>query len=496
MKIKKNKNGSSMVLVLVATGVFFVIFSSAISYGLIKQKFNKMKIASTQAFNIAEAGIDYYRWILYHDSNHCSTTPPCVFNYNYSDPDGKISGSYELTVTPTSSSGFIVKSVGRVDAYPNLKRTIEVELAPISWSDYLLISNSDLRITANTTISGNIHSNGGIRFDGVASASSSFSSGVPSYFDQSDEDPYDLNSLVDFSIHTHVTSTEYPDIAHPGASEPNNRNLVFFNGKFSPVPKINFGHELGDYVQEMFVLAEGEHDPSNGQYTFYGPSTDYNLNAKGYYFELMPNTYTVYIITELETPCIVGDDSYEKYTVKKKNQIGLNNKPIPEAGIIFVQDNIWVERKNPGSEHDPKVTLLAFKEPLAGQLADITINDNFTYKDSEIIGDRGIGLIAQGNINIGYGCNNDIEIASGIIAKTGRIGRINYPSGCGPDYQKNSIKILGSMASYGEYGLSFPDTGSGFQSIYLIYDESFQIFGPPPNFPTTGEYRIVSWKEQ
>jgi len=35
---------------------------------------------------------------------------------------------------------------------------------------------------------------------------------------------------------------------------------------------------------------------------------------------------------------------------------------------------------------------------------------------------------------------------------------------------------------------------SGYQSVDLSYDPNF-LYGPPPYFPTNGEYQFISWEE-
>lgn len=492
MKTKNNKNASSMVLVLVATGVFFVIFSSAISYGLIKQKFNKMKIASTQAFNVAEAGIDYYRWFLYHYPNNCTTTPSCEVLYDYySDPSGQISGSSTLTITPptTASSTFKIKSVGSINTYPNLKRTIEVELKKTSFADYMFISNSNVQFATGTSVTeGDIHSNGGIRFDGVADVNSAVYSALASYDDPShnDGDPTTTtDEIFDFGVHTHRSPADPP----PPANMPDRSADIFRGGRYLSAPRIGF-EALGQYIQDISDLASSSAKLSPPSALYLPLAKDYNSGqyptAVGYHVRFWPNEIRIYIVRSTQN-CPSG---IPKYNIANETNSILTLKKNDElvdltTGILFFRDNVWIDSQNSPSFKDRKFTILAFKEPIVGgQEADITINEDVIYSSLE---NSTLGLIAQNNINIGFDSESDLEIQAAMISKNGRIGREDY-SGCSGS-NKTKLTITGSMATFSGYGFS------QYPQVDLIYDSTLPG-DPPPHFPTTGEYRIVSWKEQ
>ena len=63
----KKKSGSMLVLALVATGIFFIFLVGILGLGVLQLKLNLIKVAKNQALHIAEAGVNYYRWVLYHD---------------------------------------------------------------------------------------------------------------------------------------------------------------------------------------------------------------------------------------------------------------------------------------------------------------------------------------------------------------------------------------------------------------------------------------------
>jgi Tfp pilus assembly protein PilX len=77
-KIFKPSKGSILVVTLVITELFLVLTLGSISLILLEQRLYISKIAKEQALQIAEAGVNYYRWVLYHDHDeYCKGLAPC-----------------------------------------------------------------------------------------------------------------------------------------------------------------------------------------------------------------------------------------------------------------------------------------------------------------------------------------------------------------------------------------------------------------------------------
>ena len=93
-----------------------------------------LSIQREQAFQIAEAGANYYQWhlALYNSDfwdGHASTTPG-PYTHDYVDLDTQqVIGRYSLTITPPplGSSLVTIKSTGKVNADTNISRTITTE---------------------------------------------------------------------------------------------------------------------------------------------------------------------------------------------------------------------------------------------------------------------------------------------------------------------------------------------------------------------------------
>ena len=84
----------------------------------------------SQAFSIAEAGVEYYRWHLAHastdywDGQGSSSTGPYV--HNYYDKTGTAIGTFSLTITPPPPGSTVVdmRSTGRVNAAATIQKII------------------------------------------------------------------------------------------------------------------------------------------------------------------------------------------------------------------------------------------------------------------------------------------------------------------------------------------------------------------------------------
>ena len=114
-----------LVISLVIAGLFLIVLLGSISLALLQQKLNFQKVASAQAFHVAEAGANYYRWVLYHDNDEYCNGEACAGSpdygpygpYTYTDESGSITGYYELYITPPPIDGSTIvniKSIGSI----------------------------------------------------------------------------------------------------------------------------------------------------------------------------------------------------------------------------------------------------------------------------------------------------------------------------------------------------------------------------------------------
>jgi hypothetical protein len=500
MKVVEKKSGSMLLLTLVATGIFFMLLSGVLGLGILQLKLNLLKVSQNQALHVAEAGVNYYRWVLYHDHEEYCNGEECITGpeygpygpYSYTDSSGEnIIGYYELYITPPALNGstiVTIRSMGWVEDYPNIKRTIEVECGIPSWSSYSVLANANIRFGEGTEIWGPLHSNSGIRFDGLAH--NVISSSLLDY-----DDP-DHEGSNEFGIHTHITPTDpLPDGNNPPENVPE-RLDVFAAGRSFPNPVISFDL-LDNYINGALTMAEDD-----------GLVLEKAAGDEGYHLTLnSDDTVDIRKVESVTSQCSQclewgctrwwhgwlctrwGCTEYEHTETEgivseSDHMIGIN---VPNNGIIFVKDKVWVDGQIDGN----RITILAFEQPITGNDTDIIINNDIVYTNYD--GTDSIGLIAQRNISIGLFSDDDLQVDAALIAKEGRIGRDYFGSDCGSEYVRDTITINGSLATKERYGFAYTD-GTGYQNRNLNYDSNL-TFIPPPHFPTTGEYTFISWRE-
>ena len=152
-----------------------------------------------------------------------------------------------------------------------------------------------------------------------------------------------------------------------------------------------------------------------------------------------------------------------------------------------------------------QLTIVAAKIGGTPEEKSIIVNNDIEYTNDD--GSDKIGLIAQKDISIGLYSEDDLHIDSALLAQKGRIGRYSYKKSCNSTYwQRNQIIVNGSLGTAKRYGFRTVcgDTwtrndpagcDNGYENRELLFDENLTIT-PPPSFPTTGSFTILTWKEK
>lgn len=199
--IKKIYDEKGLSLIMTIVGVMFlsIIGYVTVSTVVMDSLMGAKSLQSTQAFWLAEGGIELaYRWLQYQDPPPGGTDPFVQYNQQ---PAG--AGTYTVTIDPddgnpsTYLKTYKIISVGNVD---NVVRKIEVEMETTTFNKYAyLTGNEGGTIWFNTgdLIEGPIHSNDQISIVGspvfmgkVTSTASSFNQGWP--FNPDFQDGYQL----------------------------------------------------------------------------------------------------------------------------------------------------------------------------------------------------------------------------------------------------------------------------------------------------------------
>ena len=428
-----------------------------------------------QALQIAEAGIEYYRWHLAHDPNDFQdgTGGPGPYVHDYEDKDENVIGQFSLDITPpvTGSTVVTIRSTGTLVSDPEIARTIEARLAIPSLAKYAVVANNAMRFGEGTEVFGPIHSNGGIRFDGLAH------NVVSSARDEYD-DP-DHSGGDEFGVHTHVAPTD----PLPPASVPA-RPDVFEAGRSFPVPQV-------DFVGITVDLAQIKTDAQSSGHYFAASG------AQGYHIVFdTDDTFDLYRVDSLVAPpsgCWSSQSNWGTWSVNQETLLATYANP--GNGLIFVEDDVWVD----GQIDTARLTVAAGKFPdTPSDRKSITVNNDLLYTNYN--GQDVIGLIAQLNINAGMVSEDDLHVDAAMIAQNGRVGRFYYRppywiwQRCSPYHERDTYTSYGMIGTNQRYGFAYTDD-TGYETRNLIYDANL-LYGPPPNFPLTSEtYETISWEE-
>lgn len=483
---RKTKSGVIIVNVLVFATIAVTVTIGLVNWGAVVLKTTRTLDAREQAFQIAEAGIEYYRWHLAHNSTDYQDGTGVAGPYVHAvtNVNGDTVGHYSLVITPPLTGSTIVKirSTGTIVSDPSISRTIQAALAIPSLAKFAVVSNDTVRFGEGTEVYGPIHSNNGVRFDGLAH--NIVTSSVTSY---NDPDSDDCNGGNSFGVHTCLN----PDDPSPPSAVPN-RPDVFMVGRQFPVQSFDFSGLTVDLSQlKASATASGKYIAASG--------------AQGYRIVLKSNdTFDLYKITAQQPApnnCSNSNNQTGWGTWSVKTQVhpvtGVTNSPqnfpFPANGIIFVEDHVWVD----GTINGARLTIAAgrFPDNIATR-KDIITNSDLIYTNYD--GTDVVALIAQGNVTTGLFSDDNLRIDAALVAQNGRAGRFYYSSSCKSGsvnyYIRNSLTLYGMIATKQRYGYAYTN-GTGYDTRDIIYDSNL-LYGPPPSFPlTSSQYSTISWDE-
>lgn len=470
MEKNKIRKGAILAYTLIVISIVSIFLTASMRVVVSNINFGINRESKEQSLQIAEAGIYYYRWYLAHKVAGLTKKQIRQFwesgtaygvNNAYED-DYEGIGKYSIKVEkPDSNSTIVVvESTGYTYKFPNLKRTIRVRFRQEAWSEYVVLCDSDIRFGEGTDVNGKIHANQGIRFDGLAR--NVVSSSVLTY-----DDP-DHGGSKEYGVHTHKgTIDPLPPNAVP------DRNDVFMAGRTFPTPTRDF-----DSILEDIADMKSEAGCNNvGSYCS-GNADGAIISGNGIYFNNA--NHGRHIILQADGTMLVSrvtnmsDNEF-------KNQTAFVTYNIPDGGVIFVEDDVWVE----GSINNKRVTIVA-ANLTSGNSKNIFLKNDLTYTNYD--GSDIIGLVAQGDVEVTKSSENNLRIDGVLLSYGGKVGR-EHRAG---DY-KDTITIFGAIVSKLRYGFAYTD-GTGYQNRNIIYDNNL-LYYPPPYFPTGTDYLIDFWEE-
>ncbi|OIO16604.1 hypothetical protein COV56_01590 [Candidatus Kuenenbacteria bacterium CG11_big_fil_rev_8_21_14_0_20_37_9] len=457
--ISKNsaeEKGNVLILVLVTIAIFSFVSLGIASMAIMQHRLANQKVSWQLAINIAEAGLDYYRWHLAHAPEDFEGESGI---HDYTDQYSGTAGQFNLEITAPSecSSVVTIKSTGYTNQYPNIKRVVQIKYGLASMASFAFITNSDAWFGDTEILQGPVHANSGIRQDGT-------------------------NNAVMTSAKETYTCQPYH-----GCDPAESKAGIWGSGGDQelwdfPTSNIDFDMLTVD-LNDLKTLAE-----TSGIY-LHQQGLGYRVNFKA------DGTIDVYRVTKLRNNVwYYGmDGEWHRGSWDIDSQTFDSSYPLPtECAIIFVEDNVWVDGVVNG-----ETTLVAAKLPeVPNNRRNIIINGNLTYAEKN--GQHTLGLIAQQDIMVPlYAAPDNLEINAVMLAQNGSVYRpyYYYPS---PYYVRDTITTYGTIITNHVWTWSWVDGSgeciSGYCNTNTVYDAHLN-YNPPPGFPTYGDYKFLQWEE-
>jgi hypothetical protein len=470
-----------MILVLVFGAVFFTIISSFTVFIVTQSRLISQRVELETAGQIAEAGLNYYKWYLAHYPNDVTngTGLPGPYVGVYNDPEGGAIGEYSLTIASTTYCGDVasirVTSVGNTYKMPNVKRTMTARYTKPTVADYAFILNSNVWAGPDRIVNGPYHSNGGIRFDGTN------------------------NGSVTSGQTTWSCDSSY------GCSPTGNRNGVFTTTGNPNTALFNYPASNIDFAGITVDLSQMKTRAQNNGGLYIAPSGGTNA---GYRITFnSDNTVTVRRVTATTlhrgytTEAGWAD---ERNIISNSTLVGTYAIPT-SCPLIYVEDKVWLE-----GTIASRVAIAAASDTATNP--SMILQGNITYTSAT---NSALLAIAEQDVLIGVNVPDDMYINGIFIAKNGKYGRNLYcadatcsnttanwlpnaPINYRPFAYRNSENFNGTIVSSGRVGTQWTSGGvpiSGFLDRYNTYDINL-VANPPPLIPSTSDdYEFSAWQD-
>jgi hypothetical protein len=500
------KKGSITIYVIIFGGIFLILCGGLFGFILMQLRQTSYDLSWNKALDIAEAGIDYYRWCLNHE---IEDTCDDELEKDYKDTSGNTIGTFSLAINSIENCGIkgatAITSTGWTKEFPQTKREIQILYAKKSVAEYAYLLNDNVWAGADREIRGLYHSNGGVRMDGENQSLTT--SAQEEWICTSS---FGCNPCPTGS--TPACRISGSDCICPGVfTTTGNSQSDLFN---SPVPLFDFNGITMNLAQMKTLTKDG------GYGLYFGPSGD-----EGYHIILKDDgdgsgSIDVWKVTnvqmignicitvgskvlcdnnscQVECPqCLGGRCVVKDPIISAENFMG--NYEIPQnCGVIFFEDNLWIGNEGTESKVKGKITVVSADLITTGVETDVWLQGNITYGLSD--GSDGLAVLAQHNNLIGLYCPDNMELKGIFIAQTGHFGRNHYPCSDYPSHcKRNELDITGSIVSNGRVGTRWTSGGqiiSGFLKRNNYSDQNL-IYNPPLFVPyTESEFSSIYWEE-
>ena len=474
---KFQDEGMIVPLILIITSILLIFAVALVSWSVTGYRDTGRKIKKTQSLQVAEAGVNYYKWHLAHNSsdyqdgnNWCCEENPLLtledcggtcgpYEHDYKDYNDEIIGEFSLKITPPSVGSTVntVESTGYTYGGNAVHKKITSLIGKRSLAEYSFLTNAPIWIGSGEATSGPLHSNGGIRFDDVCNAE--VTSAVEEY---------------NCSGTGHGCSGIKPGVWGSGGP------TTFWH---FPVPIIDF---------DLFTvsLANIKSDAQTDGIYFD------DSGAEGYLIEFLADgSVDISRVDSLENKIRYYNfdgGGWKKEAEEIQDKTLLGNFNMSDNGLIFIEDDVWVEGTVNG-----RVTLAAARFPEnPNNYARIRINDNINYLVRD--GSHNLGLMAQGDVLVPRYAPTDLVVDAMLLSQKGHVYYRHYDT----HSVKNSIEVYGGVITnlfwtwtWVTWNGSSYVTVDGYDNTSTIYNNNL-TFSPPPSFPTSENFEVLSWNEE
>src|ERR1035437_4654198 len=156
------RRGIILINVLIFAAIAVTVTIALVNWAATVLKLTRLMVSKEQAFQNAEAGVDYYRWHLAHNATDFSDgtgTGNGPFVHHMKDADGDIIGQFTLTITPPLVGSTIVKVKSKGTVFSTstnsiIARTILATLAIPSLAKFSVVANDYIRFGEGTEVYG------------------------------------------------------------------------------------------------------------------------------------------------------------------------------------------------------------------------------------------------------------------------------------------------------------------------------------------------------
>jgi hypothetical protein len=474
-----------MLLAIVFGAIFVTVLGALASVVLSQNRVQLESIGRSKGLDMAESGLEYYRWHLAHFptdlQNGTGHAGPYVLPYN--DPEGGQIGTITLSIAGNTSCGQLtsidITAKGSTFDGSNAATTLVARYAKptVAQSSYVL--NSSVWAGADRIISGPYHSNGGIRMDGTA------------------------NAPVTSSLASWLCTNSF------GCSPSSIQNGVFGVGPNQtlwtyPTPQVDFSAIAANFsTLKTTAQSSGLYFPRVSSGT-----TGNNAN-RGYHLIFNSNgTITVSkVLTETDVFSVPVDgssgspiDDYSLIASGGESFLGTYTLPAT-CGLVYVEDNTWIEGVIPS-----QVTLVAANVVTAGITPNVMLKNNITYSNPS--GTSGLTVVAANDVLITPDSPFNMSLSGVFVAQAGAFGRNYYGEDqtahwytCPNAYEpRGTLTIHGTTVSNKRTGTKWlagcPSGDAGYQTRVDAFDRQLST-NPPPFTPAlSNTFQFVDWRQQ